>query len=145
MTTFTREDFEHAARSIGWRLVAFDGVTPVVQVHDGARAFGWRPHADDGDALRLAVKIGLGILTKVNNAAHVAERCLGVCDIHQVNYGAAGDEFAATRHAIFRAAIAIGRAMPAPEVRPTEAPGPQSIGETSSDQQLETLNRVDAP
>lgn len=112
MTTFTREDFEHAARAAGLRVRTWDGHTGTMcAIDDDRHGQMWMPPDDDGDALRLAVKLGLGILTKVNNAAHVAERCLGVCDIHQVNYGAAGDEFAATRHAIFRAAIEMGRAM----------------------------------
>lgn len=141
MTTFTREDFEMAAKAIGFIPEGYSRKRGLI-VRKSATGTGghyWNPRDDDGDALRLAVKIGLGILTKVNNAAHVAERCLGVCDIHQVNYGAAGDEFAATRHAIFRAAIAIGRAMPAPEVRPTEAPCLPPSSETAPGQQLETL------
>ena len=111
MTTFTREDFEHAARSIGWRLVAFDGVTPVVQVHDGARAFGWRPHADDGDALRLAVALRLQVTPGTYNSEEVTAYRSGHAESHErVHFQQ--DIGAATRHAIFRAAIAIGRAMP---------------------------------
>lgn len=109
MTTFTREDFEHAARAAGLTIESM--ALPYGAVCSGLDRF-WNPPTDDGDALRLAVKLGLAVLTNVNNSAHVFERCLGTCGSHQVGFGTAGDEFAATRHAIFCAAIAIGKATP---------------------------------
>jgi len=74
----------------------------------------WNPLTDDGDALRLAVKLKLDV------------ECLG--DATQVNFtdgkhntrhfnvgkdeGCNGDPYAATRRAIVRAAAEIGKAMP---------------------------------
>ena len=63
----------------------------------------WNPLTDDGDALRLAVKLGINL------------------ELHNINlYGAykgsiqcecEGEPYAATRRAIVRAAAEIGRAL----------------------------------
>ena len=65
----------------------------------------WNPITDDGDALRLAVKLGFVI-----NNRHVA---VLVDDSHGTRTWQEhdGDEFAATRRAIVRAAAEIGRSM----------------------------------
>jgi len=72
----------------------------------------WNPLTDDGDALRLAVKLGISI-----NLYHcssptvqliVAQRGLDYSADESVGH----DVFAATRRAIVRAAAEIGRAMP---------------------------------
>jgi hypothetical protein len=57
----------------------------------------WNPLTDDGDALRLAVKLNL------HEAIKLAHRLLGG--------EGCGDMYAATRRAIVRAAAEIGRAM----------------------------------
>lgn len=59
----------------------------------------WNPIADDGDALRLAVKLHFPVEAMI---AFVAER---EPDWHK-------DPLAATRRAIVRAAAEIGRQMP---------------------------------
>jgi hypothetical protein len=73
----------------------------------------WNPLTDDGDALRLAVKLGIA-LTFIErarregpfvNACHNTGR--GLIDVFED-----GDDEAATRRAIVRAAASIGRAMP---------------------------------
>lgn len=56
----------------------------------------WNPLADDGDALRLAVRLNL---FKGDNAAFSA-------------LGSTEEAYAATRRAIVRAAAEIGKAMP---------------------------------
>ena len=63
----------------------------------------WRPHTDDGDALRLAVKLRLTVL----------EASVLTPDGVAVNVfpGEAPDRYAATRRAIVRAAAEIGRNM----------------------------------
>lgn len=65
----------------------------------------WNPLIDDGDALRLAVKLKIGI-----------QPCRNWCDttdgtivLHENNNG---DEYAAARRAIVRAAAEIGGATP---------------------------------
>jgi len=81
----------------------------VLDWHNGTT---WNPLTDDGDALRLAVKIGLShgldvILT--NRSAHADLDGAGVSQ----NWFAEehdGDPFAATRRAIVRSAAEIGKA-----------------------------------
>ena len=64
----------------------------------------WNPIADDGDALRLAVKLKL-LIDGCSNCAQTMEQDFGWF------YGK-GDEYAATRRAIVRAAAEIGNAIP---------------------------------
>lgn len=64
--------------------------------------FGWDPLTDDGDALRLAVKLGLDLSFEVDNVVFANGTCSEFLR---------SDYFAATRRAIVRAAAEIGRAM----------------------------------
>lgn len=68
----------------------------------------WNPLANDGDALRLAVRLGLTMRVKhKTKATHIgshAEAQLG--EPHR------DDPYAATRRAIVRAAAVIGRSAP---------------------------------
>ena len=66
----------------------------------------WNPLTDDGDALRLAVKLEME-LKVYNTSAHAASaKCeRSVCASEK------GDPYAATRRAIVRAAAEIGRNM----------------------------------
>ena len=70
----------------------------------------WNPLKDDGDALRLAVKIGISktLLLEVGCGGVDCEfqRCTA-----QAFYSHDGDPYAATRRAIVRAAAEIGKAM----------------------------------
>jgi len=76
----------------------------------------WNPLEDDGDALRLAVALGINISpvvlsyphrTLVGYALPGRERKVGTVEfIH------GDDPYAATRRAIVRAAAEIGKAMP---------------------------------
>lgn len=73
----------------------------------------WNPLADDGDALRLAVKLNMVIDTDFNGGA-----CAGNADIDfsEPEYGyqegkGKKEPYAATRRAIVRAAAEIGRRM----------------------------------
>lgn len=65
----------------------------------------WNPLTNDGDALRLAIK--LDIVPRCINGVAFAWRA-GVCDM-QEPYGT--DPYAATRRAIVRAAAEIGEQM----------------------------------
>lgn len=79
--------------------------------------FKWNPLADDGDALRLAVKLNL-IVGAYGTYASVGETfdkprlstngAEFVCGHHETS----GDPLSATRRAIVLAAAAIGKAMP---------------------------------
>jgi hypothetical protein len=64
----------------------------------------WNPLTDDGDALRLAVKLGMDVCFGAN---YVIVR--GSVQTPTVN--SADDPYAATRRAIVRAAAEIGRNM----------------------------------
>jgi len=72
----------------------------------------WNPLEDDGDALRLAVKLGLdvemhGCLTNFPYAV-ACECSSGIAEEEQPDDG---DPYAATRRAIVRAAAEIGKTL----------------------------------
>ena len=66
----------------------------------------WNPLTNDGDALRLAVKLGLLIDTQYNNGVGV-----GSASFEEVWESTSVEPYAATRRAIVRAAAEIGRSM----------------------------------
>jgi len=66
----------------------------------------WNPLTDDGDALRLAVKLGLHLFTRLPGGG-VPSSCSNG-DTMEAHWG---DPYAATRRAIVRAAANIGRRM----------------------------------
>lgn len=73
----------------------------------------WNPLTDDGDALRLAVKLKLAIrpLEKCVFVESDPETLLGQSQFSELEmYG--HDPYIATRRAIVRAAAEIGKAMP---------------------------------
>jgi hypothetical protein len=76
----------------------------------------WCPHIDDGDALRLAVKLDLEVIpsgawvgASNNELAALVQNGCGIDAVEEH----AGDPYAATRRAILRVAAEIGKAMPA--------------------------------
>ena len=69
----------------------------------------WNPLEDDGDALRLAVKLGL--LIQINSGSATAWKWRGENWYEQAS-DYADDMDATTRRAIVRAAAEIGKAMP---------------------------------
>lgn len=81
----------------------------------GPRQGLWRPLTDDGDALRLAVKLNIGI--RAHSTTHWQNPSVSVAIYDygeiagrvRVEHGA--DPSRATRRAIVRAAAAIGEAM----------------------------------
>lgn len=117
-----RELLELAAKSAGVELVRSrldDEIHRDMLIKSSVRsctqALGpWNPLTDDGDALRLASKLGMNLdMTpgKFVEASVFVEantrRLSGVCEC-----GPAPDYYAATRRAIVLAAAEIGRAMP---------------------------------
>ena len=113
-----RELLEAAARSIG-SVLTWDGDNPPYPRASPADAPHWNPHwnplTDDGDALRLAVKIGrartLLLTVSVGGAdcefQHPMTLAFEACD--------GGDIASATRRAIVRAAAALAPSAPAPK------------------------------
>lgn len=78
------------------------------QDHNGIdRTFCWNPLADDGDALRLAVKLRLDIRCRTSSAR-------GADAFTWIEGGDDTDPCAATRRAIVRAAAIIGEGMESP-------------------------------
>ena len=67
----------------------------------------WNPLTDDGDALRLAVKLNLLVdVSEIKEETEAGDGTNGYqCGLHK------GDPYAATRRAIVRAAAEIGKGM----------------------------------
>ena len=77
----------------------------------------WNPLTDDGDALRLAVRLGLHIQLDTNDEclrdghAGVEVTAFGDEMAHGIEQPVGRDSYAATRRAIVRAAAEIGKEM----------------------------------
>jgi hypothetical protein len=111
--TFTSKDFEHAARAAGLDIWTGggqhdDGGYPVGMDSDGGCEAFWNPPDDDGDALRLAVMLRFTVAVRTHEVEVFSDES-GEClaSIHTEGC----DPMEATRTAIFRASIAIGKAM----------------------------------
>jgi len=108
-----RELLELAAKAAGYDYAKHGGYIVV----DGIPG-NWNPLVDDGDALRLAVKLKLAIFPPEGDDGDFAVASVpeGVLD----DFGETwfqenvkdGDELAATRRAIVCAAAEIGRSVP---------------------------------
>ena len=102
-----RELLELAAKAAGielpnptLRVTHMRGVAPKV----------WNPLTDDGDALRLAVKLNMTVRCYMGNTcAQVSVPGQRYADADETDHA---NPTAATRRAIVRAAAEIGRAMP---------------------------------
>jgi hypothetical protein len=105
-----RELLERAAKAAGYTVkgegvdIADAFTCLVVNAGHGTRRFRWNPLADDGDALRLAVRLSLDIFTNDGDGGHTSVG--GGTDVFvQEKHGT--DPLAATRRAIVRAAAAL--------------------------------------
>jgi hypothetical protein len=103
-----RELLEDAAKAAGIKALRDpDGMlrdcTGLLPENNIFSAPYWNPLTDDGDALRLAVKLGITIMF---DCSSVWCEQYGVLENHN------GDPCAATRRAIGRAAAEIGKYMP---------------------------------
>ena len=104
-----REMLELAAKAAGYRIqVSSSGKSFSIDIDQYWR--GWNPLTNDGDALRLAVRLGIHIRHWVYacEAEDNDGRSTGMIHAREFN----GDMGAATRRAIVRAAAAIGESMP---------------------------------
>lgn len=106
MTTDTdRELLELAAKAAGIQLdFSIRGDFPPYYVNERGGHSSWNPLTDDGDALRLAVALGLVVDCSRPSAALPFTR-------HDYSLSEGGNNAAATRRAIVRAAAEIGRGM----------------------------------
>ena len=103
-----RELLEAAAKAAGIRGLWVD---VGLNIGSDANPIIWNPLTDDGDALRLAVKLRIDVFFHASRVeGHVAGgRIPPVRAIEREDYG--DDPLAATRRAIVRAAAEIGRNM----------------------------------
>ena len=104
--TNDRELLEHAAKAAGIEggyVAQFVGNHAIGGIWILKENRGWNPLTDDGDALRLAVKLGLWVYCGKNISVDwngkLFEEPIG------------DDPYAATRRAIVRAAAEIGRTI----------------------------------
>lgn len=85
-------------------------IDPIDSMHDPDEWYAWNPLNDDGDALRLAVRLGITVGPEgpyvVGKSLCRASWSNRMCSLGE--YGD-GDKFAATRRAIVRAAAEIGK------------------------------------
>jgi hypothetical protein len=104
-----RELLEQAAKAAGLEWLAFNEEVErrmyVRELGVSGCAWFWDPLTDDGDALRLAVRLGIDIFGSVD--ARFCEWGGGT-----TSEPCGNDPDAAQRRAIVRAAAEIGRAMP---------------------------------
>jgi hypothetical protein len=94
-----RELLEAAAKAAGIELTGADRAAWL-----NKSSYGWNPLHDDGDALRLAVKLSLQVDVEISYGDTTVIPG-GVFKSHR------GDPLAATRRAIVRAAAEMGRNM----------------------------------
>ena len=106
-----RELLELAAKAAGIKVKGYFEDEPTLLIKPGIRLppARWNPLTDDGDALRLAVKLGLDVEMHGCKAMH-PYACAFDCerDIAEEVQPNDGDPYAATRRAIVRAAAEIG-------------------------------------
>lgn len=111
-TNIDRELLEQAAKAAGlvgwvWNEEFRALQSPPEETSCGPAHQYWNPLADDGDALRLAVKLGL--LHAVGTSLSLFRKAWD--DLYVIGE-LPDDDFEATRRAIVRAAAEMGKAMP---------------------------------
>jgi hypothetical protein len=99
-----KELLKDAAKAAGFEVVFYGNECVGVGISDCKRDWPWNPLTDDGDALRLAVKLKIDVFGDFD--FRVCEWDDGVVTEESHN-----DPYAATRRAITRAAAAIGKTM----------------------------------
>jgi hypothetical protein len=116
--TTDRELLELAARATGAELTGYRGSEPIYgmphETSDGTEYIRWNPLTDDGDALRLVVKLNISINRPIDgdSVQHFGTYADDYTQTIQVKERDNGDPYAATRRAIVRAAAEIGKVMP---------------------------------
>ncbi len=118
-----RELLELAAMAAGFQNYIDDvdryGVAALYVRDDGIFVGTWSPLSDDGDALRLAVKLRLRINREINCGCDIVEVFGPEADdmsCHCTTEGVVDDPYEITRRAIVRAAAEIGKGIPQPAI-----------------------------
>lgn len=110
-----RELLELAAKAAGMRVRTWEGHSGTrCAIDDERHGRMWNPLTDDGDALRLAVKLYIPFHVFYEHKSVIAYS--KKTNLHTEGFDAQEfftevDEFTATRRAIVRAAAEIGKAM----------------------------------
>ena len=107
-----RELLELAAKAAGYEVLDWHGER--YTTIDGDYLFPWNPLLDDGDALRLAVKLGMTVCidyAKLKVSVWDGRSEWGSVSLSSDGININKDPYAATRRAIVRAAAEIGMAM----------------------------------
>jgi hypothetical protein len=103
-----REMLELAAKAAGYFVAPHPNRKAIPSLHFALGGYNWNPLADDGDALRLAVKLRFkiyhGELGAIVERKRYSREWIGEADDDSC-----GDRYAATRRAIVRAAAEIGK------------------------------------
>jgi hypothetical protein len=107
-----KELLKYAAMACQWAFEDDDDevLSWVVWGDDNVPMFQWNPLKDDGDALRLAVKLRIVPACGDEGASTYCER-LGASWSINNHVPVNGDKYAATRRAIVRAAAEIGKSL----------------------------------
>jgi hypothetical protein len=100
-----RELLELAAKAAGIDVKFCPDDTIEVGYLQRNKFVAWNPLTDDGDALRLAVKLSMSIVFGANYV-------IVNSSVQSPTVNNANDPYAATRRAIVRAAAEIGRSLP---------------------------------
>ena len=101
-----RELLELAAKAAGIRTFGVSADDKQSLCIDPVDYVPWNPLNDDGDALRLAVKLEINILPTMEEAS-----ARNPSYTPWINENGRADPYAATRRAIVRAAAEIGKGM----------------------------------
>lgn len=109
MSESDRELLELAALAVGMKVCCYRDKALEIYCGFGDDTETWSPLTDDGDALRLAVKLRLSIKNSDIRANVLAQVEHGT-GWHTCTEPHGSDDFAATRRAIVRAAAEIGKA-----------------------------------
>ncbi len=110
-----RELLELAAKAAGVSFFV-DNLGRCMEMHANLMPCPWSPLQDDGDALRLAVKLRIDLEWREDGRisayrhAHADGHCFTAIEFTAIESGRE-DSAAATRRAIVRAAAAIGEGM----------------------------------
>lgn len=117
-----RELLEMAAKAAGlepgndvWQYAWNPQADCLVRRNANGSDTAWNPLTDDGDALRLAVKLRLDLYNygpPVHDEAHVDAIHMDGATFGEATEELGDDPYAATRRAVVRAAAEIGKAMP---------------------------------
>lgn len=109
-----RELLELAAKAAGHTITDWCAGRRGVDWAELSDTSKWNPIEDDGDALRLVVKLRITLNREINCGCDIVE-AIGPEDdnmsCHCSTESIEGDPYAATRRAIVRAAAEIGRQM----------------------------------